>query len=149
MLNWNVLVKSRNNAEAARNMLAKELYPENPNCLDSTDLEFVNNQDYITAVPVEISLTVDERKAVRKANPETRWIVTGVGESDVTNLVVNYGYKVLEPEVKVPVKSDIESKSSFKINGKEVSEEEWLDGVKRFSEEFNKVWNNFRTTFDF
>lgn len=146
MVNWNVLVKSKNNAKAAREALAKEIYPENPNCLDSTDLDFVGEQDYITAVPVEISLIVGERRALRKGSPDTRWVITGVKEADVTNLVVNYGYKVIEPEVPVPEK--VEDSSYFEVNGKAVTREEYEEAVKEFREEFNKALERLDSLFN-
>lgn len=134
MVNWNVLVKSRDNAKAARKLLAETLLPENPDCLNSTDLDFIGEQDYIAALPIELALSVKDRANLRLSNPEIRWIITGVREEDVTNLVANYGYKVLEPEREKPIKDQSEnvaSKSYFSINGKEVTEEEFEEKLEK------------------
>lgn len=57
--------------------------------------EFVDNCDYITLVPIEVALDTETRERVRELSPKTRFIITGVHESDVSRLV-KLGYEVVD-----------------------------------------------------
>lgn len=140
MVNCNVLVKSKNNANAARKMLAEALFPGHPECLDSTSLDFIKEMDYITALPVEVALSITDRAKLREQEPTVKWIITGVNAEDVSNLVANYGYKVLEPKIEIHDPTvealskdctDQENNSYFSINGKEVTEEEFTNKLEK------------------
>lgn len=115
---FKVLVKSKDNAVSARKELARAINPENEHCFDEANLDFINRQDYITAVPVEIALTVPDRKVILEQNPDLQFIITGVTANAAASLVDKYGYGIIEPEEEEPesVEDSANPSSSEKEN---------------------------------
>lgn len=62
------------------------------------DIDFVKSQDFITAVPIEVALTIPMRAQILYNNPECRFIVTGVPAFRISNLT-EFGYKVYTTKV--------------------------------------------------
>lgn len=90
---WRLLVESKGRGLEARGVLA-ELLTGDRSALDGADENILSQQDFITAVPIEIALSVPERARIRKAMPDCKWIVTGVPEKDVERLHDCLGYQV-------------------------------------------------------
>lgn len=65
------------------------------------DIEFVKSQEFITAVPIEIALTIPMRAQILYNNPECRFIVTGVPSFRIKNLT-EFGYQVYTTKVEIP-----------------------------------------------
>ena len=65
------------------------------------DLRFVQSQDFITAVPIEIALTTEMRSNLIYQNPVCRFVITGVPVHRIKNLV-EYGYAVFTNKVETP-----------------------------------------------
>lgn len=63
------------------------------NAFKGVELDFVRNQEFITAVPVEIALTVGARAELLFKYPDLKFIVTGVPAQRIAHLV-DYGYEV-------------------------------------------------------
>lgn len=116
------------------------------------DLDFLKQQDFITAVPIEIALTIPMRSQIMYCNPECNFIITGVPTSRVAKLL-RYGYTVLptcevkaeEPTVKKDnIAHDRQDSntvtSSFWYNGNRVKQEEFEEKFK----EFEKVIDEFK-----
>ena len=122
------------------------------NVFDKLDVEFIQDQDYITAVPVEIALSVQERQAILEKYPETRYIITGVRAEDVQRMQ-NYGYEVHATRYDLKTEEEIEAqkqepeevvkpevaKETYWVNGKKVTEEEYNSAVENFRKEFKEA----------
>lgn len=65
------------------------------------DIEFVKSQEFITAVPIEVALTIPMRAQILYNNPECRFIVTGVPSFRIKNLT-EFGYQVYTTKVEAP-----------------------------------------------
>lgn len=133
----------------------------NENAFSSVDPDWASKQDFITAVPIAIALTVDMRAVIQANSPSTRFIVTGVTTENVKDLKENFGYKVYtdvtlpaapsldvkeeEPGVKTAGQATDGITARYWYNGKEISEEEF----KQKTDEFRKnVSATFGKLFD-
>ena len=63
-----------------------------PKSFRGIETSFVKNQDFITAVPIDIALSVPERAHIIYRYPDCQFIVTGVPAQRVANLA-DFGYK--------------------------------------------------------
>jgi len=66
------------------------------NAFSEVDLDFIRKQDFITAVPIEIALTLKDRVEALYSHPNLRFIVTGVPARRVPNLY-DLGYTAFAP----------------------------------------------------
>lgn len=131
----------------------------NENAFSSVDPNWASKQDFITAVPIAIALTVDMRAVIQANSPSTRFIVTGVTTENVKDLKENFGYKVYtdvdlpaapspSPDVKENEPGEVKTAGQatdgitarYWYNGKEISGEEF----KQKTDEFRK---NISATF--
>lgn len=125
-INWRQIVESKGHGAEARAILSKALTGDE-SVLDNADLEYINKQDFITAVPIEIALSTTERNIIKKESPECQWIVTGIPANAVKHMQDDYGYTItMLPKIeKKAVKKEekVESSESYEftysINGKE------------------------------
>lgn len=133
-----------------------ELVCEDQKAFDDVDVDFVQKQDFIVAVPVELSLTTELRAHLLYSNPDCRFVITGVPTHRLSNLL-EFGFKIydtvkielnveedenpktenLNPKVEndpakpeVPVEKKEEQK--FWVNGKEVDKKEFDAEVEKF-----------------
>lgn len=132
-----------------------ELVCEDQKAFDGVDVDFVQQQNFITAVPVEIALTTELRAKTLYFNPECRFIVTGVPVNRLSNLL-EFGYAIFDtltvkeeipegdenPKDEAPVEDPApveeeapkEEKKTYWLNGKQISEEEFNKEVSEFKE---------------
>lgn len=136
----------------------------------SLDPRWVAQQDYITAVPVEVALTVEMREVVQTHDPETRFIITGVTNANVDNLINMFGYKVFPPcevkeeSVEYDEKEEVQDvpapgtsagqdmdpvthTQKYYYNGKEISEEEYGKRLEEFTKQFVNLWGEVGSSF--
>lgn len=121
MTDYKILVPARD-----RGMLAlAELGMYVAGCSEAfndIDPNTITNWDYITAVPVELSLTSESRTALMKANPKCRFLVTEVTKDRVNKMVEEYGYTELYANYKagtIPMDKDADRPAKIKVLNKE------------------------------
>lgn len=163
MIDFKVLVKVAKTHELDTLKTLGKAIEGNEEAFLDVDPAWVAKQDFITAVPIEVALTMEVRDAVMRNNSNCRFIVTGVPVKRVKTLVDRYSYQVLLTEVTpepvivakddkvIVAKDDNElapaSGCTYKVNGKEVSAEEFnkqaekiLSKMKAFVESFDANW---------
>ena len=142
-----------------------EMVAGEPAAFQSVDINFVNEQDFITAVPIEIALTMDMRARVLYQNPSCKFVITGVPVFKVASLV-EYGYQVVAGNIQQPEdgtlkcadkKEEVQEKEEpqdeakkearYWVDKKEVTKEEFLEEVKKMKNSlkddglFGKLFN--------
>lgn len=146
---WNIIVKcEKGRGEEVRAILAQSLTGDE-HALDGANIDFINSQEYVTGVPVEIAMTTDQRNALMEANPNCRWIVTGVAARSVERLVNDYGYEVLTLPERTECACENEPKCSVKmmLDGREVVldehaiNNEMREAVITFFQELDKIFS--------
>lgn len=138
---WKQIVQVGDNAAVAREKLA-ELVVGNKHALDDADLDFIDSQEYITAVPVELALTTHDRNILMENHPECRLIVTGVTKESAERLANDYGYTVhvtikKKKSEKVPESKPFEMKVRYIVGGKAVEVE--IDDPSKIDEALDKL----------
>lgn len=162
MINFKFLVKvDPSNPKRAAEKLG-ELILNDKNVFASVDPTWTEKQDYITALPIAVALTVEMRAVVQANSPDTKFIVTGVTTKNVSKLIDDFGYKVFpsaniseesgkgEEESKEK-KTAVESagqdtdgqKVNYYYNGRKVDQKEWQQHHDEFMETWNDVWKGF------
>lgn len=142
----------------------------NAGAFETIDPIWAKKQDYLTAVPVEIALTVEMREVLQTHTPDARFVVTGVKTANVDNLVNMYGYKVFAPILENAVASEVrenkeENKNilqtagtdidpvkhevSYWINGKKVSQQEYDEKLLKLNGQIKEVFGNLSDFFSF
>lgn len=139
-----------------------EVVAGEPLAFQGVDANFVNQQDFITAVPIEIALTMDMRAKVIYVNPECRFVITGVPVFRIQNLI-EFGYQVVpgniqpgedeekkegdeNPKVceRQPLKvveeenKPVPPRAEYWIGGHRVSKEEFLTKVNEIKKQFEE-----------
>lgn len=104
--------------------LVGEMVAGEPTAFQGVDVNFVNQQDFITAVPIEIALTMDMRAKVIYTNPECRFVITGIPVFRVQNLI-EFGYQVVPGHL-----SGLDEKLDEKEDEKEGDEDPKPENVK-------------------
>lgn len=66
------------------------------NAFSEVDLDFIRKQDFITAVPIEIALTLKDRVEMLYSHPNLKFVVTGVPVQRVPRLY-ELGYTAYAP----------------------------------------------------
>lgn len=145
IIDFKVIVKVDPSDPAASAKRLGELVLKNPDAFKDIDPKWISSQTHITAVPIAVALTVEMRAVVQANSPKTKFIVTGVTECNVKDLMENFGYKVYPTYPVVDSCSESteekcrcdessksgtpapknESRARYFYNGKEVSEEEY------------------------
>lgn len=140
----------------------------NAKAFETIDPVWAKKQDYLTAVPVEIALTVEMREVLQTHTPDARFVVTGVKTANVDNLVNMYGYRVFAPIFETgfeivkenkeeenkntlqtagtdidPVKHEV----SYWINGKKVSQQEYDEKLQKLSGQIKEVFGHLSDFF--
>lgn len=119
----------------------------NENAFSSVDPDWAGKQDFITAVPIAIALTVDMRAVIQANSPSTRFIVTGVTTENVKDLKENFGYKVYT-DVNLPAAPSLdEEKPEVKTAGQAtdgITARYWYNGKEISGEEFKQKTDEFR-----
>lgn len=163
MIDFKVLVKvnPEDSKAAVRKLGEKVLNDET--AFASVDPVWVRKQDYITALPVQVALTVEMRAVVQANSPDTKFIVTGVTSENVDSLINEFGYKVyptytIEDTVNPENDKDLEDNKlqsagqaisptthqvRYWINGEEVPQEKWEEKKEDFTKAWNEVWGDF------
>lgn len=136
-----------------------ELVCEDQKAFDDVDVDFVQKQDFIVAVPVELSLTTELRAHLLYSNPDCRFVITGVPTHRLSNLL-EFGFKIYDTvkielnvedeeeadkeevpvekkEEEVPVEKKEEQK--FWVNGKEVDKKEFDAEVEKFKKSIGET----------
>lgn len=161
MIDFKYLVKVNPNDPLAAARKLGQLILNNENAFSGVDATWIAKQDYITALPVAIALTVEMRAVVQANSPDTKFIVTGVTSANVADLVTDFDYKVYHtveiPNEKPVVKEDQEISSGgqatdgkeivYYYNGKKVKPEEWQQHHDEFLKAWNDVWSGFGEKF--
>lgn len=164
MIDFKVLVKVIPTDPMAALRKLGEKVTDDERSFVSLDPRWVAQQDYITAVPVEVALTVEMREVVQTHDPETRFIITGVTTENVDNLINMFGYKVFpsceieeqdEPVNEALVEAEPseeavaapEHKVSYWYNGKEIGKEEYDEKVEEFTKRFTELWGKVGSSF--
>lgn len=119
----------------------------NENAFSSVDPNWASKQDFITAVPIAIALTVDMRAVIQANSPSTRFIVTGVTTENVKDLKENFGYKVYT-DVTLPAAPSLdEEEQGVKSAGQDtngITARYWYNGKEISGEEFKQKSDEFR-----
>lgn len=159
MIDFKYLVKVNPNDPFAAARKLGQLILENENAFSGVDGTWIAKQDYITALPVAVALTVEMRAVVQANSPDTKFIVTGVTSTNVADLVTDFGYKVYHTveiketplKDKEPKKEEVQTAGqdsdktevNYYYNGKKVKPEEWQQHHDEFLKAWNDVWNGF------
>ena len=151
-MDFKVQVKVNSNPIEALKLLGKEVVGRaDAFTRDNIDLSWIEKQDYITAVPIQIALTTEMRDEVMDKNPECRFIVTGVQNSGAEFLEAEYSYKtcfVNSPKVSNCDGHPEESVAYF-CNGKPVSQEEFEQELNDLEKDFKALTDRFNRMFPF
>lgn len=131
----------------------------------SVDLDWIAKCEYITAVPVEIALSMEERAVLMKHVPTCEFIVTGIPANKVKRMVDRYGYTVCTPIVNVPearlddekIPIDERPNTAHSLvaeEGKELkatnnedskfTKEFWINGKRASEKEFKEAMEKFK-----
>jgi len=112
---WRYIVPSgKGLAQAVKMTLSKKLMGTEDS-FDSIDDSFFENVGFVTAVPIEIALTMPEREHVRVTCPNTKWIITGVKTEDLGTLQ-NLGFILLSKPIVIPEKEIVVDGQSYKMS---------------------------------
>lgn len=163
MIDFKVLVKvNPEDSRAAIKVLGEKVLNDETAFM-SVDPVWVRKQDYITALPVQVALTVEMRAVVQANSPDTKFIVTGVTSENVDSLINEFGYRVYPTYTVKDVANSEDDEDSennklqsagqaisptthqvkYWINGKEVPQEKWEEKKKDFTKAWNEVWGDF------
>lgn len=138
MKDFRFIVKVDRSNPAASLQKLGELVCENSEAFTEVDLEFIRNQDFIVAVPVEMSLTSEMRTHLFCNYPEVRFIVTGVPANRISNLL-EFGFRVRDYTVSDSDKGEVQEEEKKELEKKEkVVEKFYLDGKEVDKETFEK-----------
>lgn len=152
MMKFNYLVKVDQSDPLVAVKKLGQLILNNGNAFSGVDATWIAKQDYITALPVAIALTVEMRAVVQANSPDTKFIVTGVTSANVADLVTDFGYTVYStvPEEKLVAKEEKEVQSAgtnsaleYWYNGKKISEEEFKEKASKLEKDFTELWGEF------
>lgn len=148
MVDFKILVKVAKTHELDTVKTLGKAIEGNEEAFLDVDPTWVSKQDFITAVPIEVALTMEVRDAVMKNNSNCRFIVTGVPVERVKTLVDRYGYQVLQTEVTPePVEEKKEEvpaqAANYFINGKKVSADEFNSRAEEILKQMRKMVNDF------
>ena len=95
MENWRKIVEVvPDEVELALEVLALELGLEE-NTFKGVDLNALKDAEYITAVPIELALTADDRETIMRSNPNIRFVITRVQSDRVSIMVSELGYELI------------------------------------------------------
>ena len=166
VIDFKVIVKVDPSDPAASAKRLGELVLKNPDAFKDIDPKWISSQTHITAVPIAVALTVEMRAVVQANSPKTKFIVTGVTERNVKDLMENFGYKVYPTYPVVDSSSESteekgccdessksetpapknESRARYFYNGEEVSEEEYRKHQQDWDDLFGAcraAWKDF------
>lgn len=150
MIDFKILVKvDPSNPQAAVAVLGQKVL-NNEKAFASVDPVWVSKQDYITALPVAVALTVEMRAVVQANSPETKFIVTGVTTENVATLKEDFDYKVyaLTEKKDSPKKEEDENpKVQYWYNGQKVSEEEYQKHAQDFKQQVENLFGSMSKLF--
>lgn len=158
MMKFNYLVKVDQSDPLVAVKKLGQLVTGNRDAFANVDVTWARKQDYLTAVPIAIALTVEMRAVCQANSPDIKFIITGVTADNVASLVNDFGYTVYStvPEEKlVPKEEKKEVQSAgqainpethevkYWYNGKEISKEEFEEKASKLEEDFKELWGEF------
>lgn len=156
VIDFKVIVKVDPSDPAASAKRLGELVLKNPDAFKDIDPKWISSQTHITAVPIAVALTVEMRAVVQANSPKTKFIVTGVTECNVKDLMENFGYKVYptypvvdscSESTEEKCRCDESSKSETPAPKSESRTRYFYDGKEVSEEEFRKRWQDWDDLF--